>query len=42
MGPAFQAEDLVVWGFTALLLDGILRLAGWERPWDESDVRPVP
>lgn len=42
VGPAFQAEDLVVWGFTALLLDGILRLAGWERPWDESDVRPVP
>ncbi|NLG23480.1 MAG: CoA pyrophosphatase [Actinomycetales bacterium] len=42
VGPAFQAEDLVVWGFTALLLDGILRLSGWEVPWDESDVRPVP
>nr|WP_281497237.1 CoA pyrophosphatase [Ornithinimicrobium sp. F0845] len=42
VGPAFQADDLVVWGFTALLLDGILRLAGWEVPWDESDVRPVP
>lgn len=42
VGPAFQADDLVVWGFTALLLDGILRLGGWEVPWDESDVRPVP
>lgn len=42
VGPAFQAEDLVVWGFTALLLDGLLRIAGWEVPWDESDVRPVP
>lgn len=42
VGPAFQAEDLVVWGFTAMVLDGILRLGGWELPWDESDVRPVP
>jgi 8-oxo-dGTP pyrophosphatase MutT (NUDIX family) len=42
VGPAFQAEDLVVWGFTAWLLDGVLRLGGWEVPWDESDVRPVP
>ncbi len=42
IGPAFQAHDLVVWGFTAMVLDGILRLGGWEVPWDESDVRPVP
>lgn len=42
VGPAFQAEDLVVWGFTAMVLDGILRLAGWEVPWDQADVRPVP
>lgn len=42
IGPAFQAQDLVVWGFTALLLDGVLRMAGWEEPWDESDVRPIP
>lgn len=42
VGPAFQADDLVVWGFTAWLLDGVLRMGGWELPWDESDVRPVP
>lgn len=42
IGPAFQSEGLVVWGFTAMLLDGVLRLAGLERPWDEQDVRPVP
>jgi 8-oxo-dGTP pyrophosphatase MutT (NUDIX family) len=42
IGPAFQAEGLLVWGFTALLLDGVLRLGGWEREWDESDVRPLP
>lgn len=42
VGPAFQAQDLVVWGFTAMLLDGVLRLGGLEQPWDESDVRPFP
>lgn len=42
IGPAFEADGLLVWGFTALLLDGVLRLGGWEREWDESDVRPLP
>lgn len=42
VGPAFQAQDLVVWGFTAILLDGVLRLGGWELPWDRADVRPAP
>jgi 8-oxo-dGTP pyrophosphatase MutT (NUDIX family) len=35
-GPAFQVRGLMVWGFTAGLLAGILTLAGWERPWDAS------
>jgi 8-oxo-dGTP pyrophosphatase MutT (NUDIX family) len=35
-GPAFQVRGLMVWGFTAGLLAGILTLAGWERPWDPS------
>ncbi|WP_256841452.1 NUDIX hydrolase [Ornithinimicrobium cryptoxanthini] len=42
VGPAFQAQGLVVWGFTAILLDGVLRLGGWELPWDRADVRPAP
>lgn len=42
IGPAFQVGDLLVWGFTAMVLDGVLRLGGWEVPWDESDVRPLP
>lgn len=42
LGPAFQAQGLVVWGFTAILLDGVLRLGGWEVPWDRADVRPAP
>ena len=33
-GPAFEVRDLLVWGFTAGLLDRLLALGGWERPWD--------
>lgn len=40
-GPAFEVRGLVVWGFTAGLIAGILTLAGWERPWDTDDVRPL-
>ena len=37
-GPAFRAGGLLVWGFTALLLDRVLALGGWEQPWDEARV----
>jgi 8-oxo-dGTP pyrophosphatase MutT (NUDIX family) len=37
-GAAFRAGGLLVWGFTAALLDRILALGGWERPWDVSQV----
>lgn len=40
-GPAFEAGGLFVWGFTAGLLSAVLRLAGWEREWDTSDVREL-
>ena len=45
MGPAFRVADLLVWGFTAGLVDSLLDLGGWARPWDRdrlfdlSDVR---
>jgi len=42
VGPAFSAGGLLVWGFTAGLLDRVLALGGWERPWDASDVRDLP
>ena len=42
VGPAFGVAGLLVWGFTAGLLDRMLRLAGWELPWDRSDVRELP
>jgi 8-oxo-dGTP pyrophosphatase MutT (NUDIX family) len=42
VGAAFGVADLLVWGFTAGLLDRLLRLAGWERPWDRAQVRELP
>lgn len=41
-GPAFTVDGLLVWGFTAGLLDRILRLGGFERPWDTDRVVPLP
>ena len=42
IGPAFGVADMVVWGFTAALLDAILEAAGLARPWNHGDVRPLP
>ncbi|NUP53094.1 MAG: CoA pyrophosphatase [Catenulispora sp.] len=41
-GPAFEAGPLLIWGFTAALLDGVLKAGGWERPWDTGRVVPLP
>ncbi|WP_158848099.1 NUDIX hydrolase [Saccharothrix deserti] len=41
IGPAFSAPGMLVWGFTAGLLNGLLALGGWERPWDTADVRDL-
>jgi 8-oxo-dGTP pyrophosphatase MutT (NUDIX family) len=41
-GPAFRASGLFVWGFTAGLLDRLLMLSGWERPWDHDRLQSVP
>lgn len=42
LGPGFEVDGLFVWGFTAGLLDELLTLGGWHRPWDHADVRPLP
>lgn len=34
VGPAFAVNDMLVWGFTAGLIDLVLREAGLEVPWD--------
>lgn len=39
--PAFLIDGMLVWGFTAGLLAGMLSVSGWEKPWDQSDVRDM-
>lgn len=41
-GYAFRVAGLTVWGFTALLLDRVLALGGWEQTWDASRVTILP
>ena len=31
--PAFEVAGVLVWGFTALVLDGMFDALGWTRPW---------
>jgi 8-oxo-dGTP pyrophosphatase MutT (NUDIX family) len=42
VGPAFAVADMVVWGFTAGLLDAILEASGLAVPWDTGDIRAMP
>ena len=42
VGPAFDVDGLLVWGFTAGLISKIIELAGLERSWDRGDHRPLP
>jgi 8-oxo-dGTP pyrophosphatase MutT (NUDIX family) len=41
-GPAFTVADMVVWGFTAGLLDLLLDLGGWAVPWDAARLLRLP
>ena len=40
-GPAFRAGPMLVWGFTAMILDRLLELGGWARPWDTGRVQDL-
>lgn len=40
-GPAFAAGPMLVWGFTGGLMNALIGAAGWERPWNTDDVRPL-
>ena len=35
-------KDLVLWGFTAGLVNKLFDHVGWTRPWDASVERPLP
>lgn len=41
-GPAFEVAGHLVWGLTGLLLDAVLDLAGWQRPWDRTRRVGIP
>lgn len=42
IGPAFRARGMIVWGFTGGLLDRVLELGGWARPWSQDVVEELP
>lgn len=42
VSPGFRVNAMLVWGFTAGLLDRVLHLAGWERPWPADRVEDLP
>jgi 8-oxo-dGTP pyrophosphatase MutT (NUDIX family) len=42
VGPGFAVDGMFIWGFTAGLLDRLLRFGGWERPWDRQAYRELP
>jgi 8-oxo-dGTP pyrophosphatase MutT (NUDIX family) len=41
LGPAFHLPGMVIWGITGELLDALLRLGGWARPWPPGHPRAL-
>jgi 8-oxo-dGTP pyrophosphatase MutT (NUDIX family) len=44
-GPGWMigpADDVLLWGFTAGIVDALLEHVGWARPWDRTRVRRLP
>jgi 8-oxo-dGTP pyrophosphatase MutT (NUDIX family) len=41
-GPAFEVAGMLVWGFTAAVLDRLLALGGWELEWERDRVADLP
>ena len=39
--PAFRVRGMLIWGFTAALVDRLLALGGWEQPWDVTRVEDL-
>lgn len=40
--PAFRVDGVVVWGFTAVLLDRLFAALDWNIPWDADCEIPAP
>jgi 8-oxo-dGTP pyrophosphatase MutT (NUDIX family) len=41
-GPGFEVDGLFIWGFTAMLIDHLLRVSGRELGWDRDRSRTLP
>jgi 8-oxo-dGTP pyrophosphatase MutT (NUDIX family) len=41
VGPGFRVRGLLIWGFTAALVDRLLAFGGWEVPWDRGAVQEI-
>lgn len=44
-GPGWMVgpgKDVLLWGFTAGVIDALLRFLGWAKPWDSTVVHQVP
>ena len=41
-GPAFDLDDLLLWGFTGGIVSGLLDFAGLSRQWDPAITRELP
>ena len=39
--PAFRVRGMLIWGFTAALVERLLALGGWEKPWDPTVVQDL-
>ena len=34
VGPGFEVQDMLVWGFTAGIISRLFDIVGWTLPWD--------
>jgi 8-oxo-dGTP pyrophosphatase MutT (NUDIX family) len=37
-GPAFLLNEMLVWGFTGQIISAMIDVAGWNQPWDTSNL----
>jgi 8-oxo-dGTP pyrophosphatase MutT (NUDIX family) len=42
IGPAFQVQGMLVWGFTAGVISTLLDMGGWARPWRPGRLVEMP
>lgn len=41
VGPGFQVDGLLIWGFTGGIIATLLDTMAWSVPWDESRIVPL-